>query len=222
MQRIPEPELMDTAEQAQAYAAADFEDANTRFMDELAQLLAGAPVVGPVLDLGCGPADICVRLAQEHPGADIHALDGSEAMLACARERLNREPALRGRIRLLHECLPVRMLPSPHYDLVMSNSLLHHLHAPEVLWDTVRRFGRSGTRVLVMDLRRPASREAAGDIVDRYSAGEPEVLRSDFYNSLLAAFTVEEVAAQLASAGLATLTVREASDRHLLVSGRLP
>ena len=221
MQRIPEPELMDDREQAQAYAAADFEAANASFVEQLEALYGGAALAGRVLDLGCGPADICVRLASRYPALDIHALDGSEAMLDCARERLNREPALAGRIRLLHARLPVRMLPATSYDLIISNSLLHHLHDPTVLWDTVRRFAHPGTRVLVMDLFRPASQAAAREIVERYSAREPQVLKTDFHNSLLAAFTPAEVAEQLRTAGLGTLEVRTISDRHLLVAGQL-
>ena len=220
MQRIPEPELMDDHEQAQAYAAADFEAANASFVEQLEALYDGVALAGRVLDLGCGPADICIRLASRHPALDIHALDGSEAMLACARERLNRKPALAGRIQLLHERLPVRMLPATSYDLIISNSLLHHLHDPAVLWDTVRRFSHPGTRLLVMDLFRPDSPQLARETVERYSASEPQVLKTDFYNSLLAAFTPAEVSAQLTTAGLAALTVRTISDRHLLVSGQ--
>ena len=47
---------------------------------------------------------------------------------------------------------------------------------------------------------------------------EPPVLKRDFYNSLLAAFEIEEVRAQLAAAGMSGLSVRTVSDRHLLVS----
>ncbi len=222
MQRIPEPELMEDREQAQAYAAADFEAANAGFVEQLEALYGGTALAGRVLDLGCGPAEICIRLARRHPALDIHALDGSQAMLDCARESLNREPALAGRIRLLHERLPVRMLPATHYDLIISNSLLHHLHDPAVLWDTVRRFSHSGTRVLVMDLFRPASALGARDIVERYSADEPQVLKTDFYNSLLAAFTPAEVTTHLAAAGLEeALAVGKISDRHLLVRGQM-
>jgi hypothetical protein len=52
-----------------------------------------------------------------------------------------------------------------------------------------------GAPVLVMDLMRPASPAAAEALVEQYAAGEPEVLRRDFYNSLLAAFEPGEVRA---------------------------
>jgi hypothetical protein len=75
--------------------------------------------------------------------------------------------------------------------------------------------------VFVVDLRRPESRQAAQRMVDEYAKSEPEILHRDFYNSLLAAFTIEEVERQLEKDGLSSLAVREISDRHLLVSGFL-
>jgi hypothetical protein len=82
--------------------------------------------------------------------------------------------------------------------------------------------GRPGAAVLVMDLFRPPSLQLAEDIVATYASGEPEVLRRDFHNSLLAAFEPGEVRAQLAASGLGELEVRTVSDRHLLVVGHLP
>ena len=49
----------------------------------------------------------------------------------------------------------------------------------------------------------------------------PPVLRNDFLNSLCAAYRPDEVARQLASAGLERLQVEVVSDRHLIVFGRL-
>ena len=57
--------------------------------------------------------------------------------------------------------------------------------------------------------------------MEQYSAGEPEVLKRDFHNSLLAAFNPAEVRAQLQAADLHELEVTIISDRHLLVSGRV-
>ena len=67
---------------------------------------------------------------------------------------------------------------------------------------------------------RPADAAAARALVEQSAAGEPEVLRRDFYNSLLAAFEPAEVREQLELAGLAQLEVLEVSDRHMLVRGR--
>jgi 2-polyprenyl-3-methyl-5-hydroxy-6-metoxy-1,4-benzoquinol methylase len=125
-------------------------------------------------------------------------------------------------VQFIEGILPGASLPLPQYDAVISNSLLHHLHDPSVFWTAVRETGAPGAAVLVMDLFRPRTRADAQAIVDQYAAGEPEVLRADFLASLCAAFEPEEVRAQLRASGLAALQVRTVSDRHLLVTGRLP
>jgi SAM-dependent methyltransferase len=221
MERIPEPELMDEAEQVRAYAAEDFSDANERFLRLFAELHP-EPAQGHALDLGCGPADIVLRFARAHPACHIDAVDGSAAMLAFGAQALGREPPeLQRRVRLVQALLPSEALPAAGYHHVLSNSLLHHLHQPQVLWETVRRCGRPGACVLVMDLARPASIEGVDELVRRYAATSPGVLRRDFRASLFAAFTAEEVAGQLTAAGLDHLRVEMVSDRHLAVRGTL-
>ena len=221
MQRVPEPELMDEAEQARAYALADFAEPNERFVAYFESHCAGLRE-GAVLDLGCGPGDIVLRLAMRHPGLVVHGLDGSAAMLHFACERLHEAPALSGRVQFVEGVLPGATLPLPGYDAVISNSLLHHLHEPRHFWRAVRESGKPGAAVLVMDLYRPASEQAARAIVEQYSGSEPEVLQHDFFASLCAAFEPDEIRAQLRECGLDTLEVRTVSDRHVLVTGRLP
>lgn len=82
-------------------------------------------------------------------------------------------------------------------------------------------YAEPGTRVMVMDLLRPASVTAANDLVAQYAADAPQVLRQDFYRSLLAAYRPQEIVLQLSRAGLAPLDVQVVSERHWLVSGRL-
>ena len=221
MQRITEPELMDEAEQARAYAMADFAEPNERFVGyfatEFPELQTGA-----VLDLGCGPGDIVLRLATRHAGLTVHGIDGSAAMLRFASESLHESPELGGRVQFIEGLLPGATLPLPGYDAVVSNSLLHHLHDPDVFWRAVREAGAPGAAVLVMDLFRPESVAAAQAIVDQYAANEPEVLRLDFLASLCAAFEPDEIRAQLQAHGLDGFSVRTVSDRHLLITGRLP
>ncbi|MFV8835605.1 class I SAM-dependent methyltransferase [Aquisalimonas sp.] len=218
MERIPEPELMDEAEQAIAYARADFEAPNSAFVDRYTDLVGVTE--GHVLDVGCGPGDIPLRLARHFAGLHVDGLDGAEAMLALARDALAREPAIGDRVRFIRDDVAAASVPAVAYDAVVSNSLLHHLHEPMMLWRLVKHAARPGAGVLVMDLYRPDSRERAAEIVATYSADEPEVLRRDFFNSLLAAFTPGEVREQLASASLHHLRVETVSDRHLLVHGR--
>jgi len=220
IERIPEPELMDDAEQARAYAEADFSDSNTLFVDLFARHFPsfdGAMAV----DMGCGPADIALRMARRYERLSLDAVDGSAAMLDFGRPALDRAGEAGRRVRLVHGLFPGVALPQGRYDAVISNSLLHHLHRPQVMWQAVRRLGRPGAAVLVMDLMRAVDQAHAREVVEQYAGQEAPVLKLDFYNSLLAAFTPGEVRSQLQDAGLGTLRVHTVSDRHLAVIGRL-
>lgn len=222
MQRIPEPEeLMDEAEQAQAYADADFSAANKLFVELLEQLPSGM-LHGRLLDLGCGPADIPLLLAARHPELSIDAVDGAQAMLKLAKQRLVENTEAGRRVRLLCEYLPSPRLAHQHYQLVVSNSLLHHLVDPGVLWDTVKNCAQPGAQILIMDLARPTSELALDALVETYAIDAPDVLRRDFRNSLMAAYTVGEIHDQLHTADLDYLDVSMVSDRHLAISGTLP
>jgi SAM-dependent methyltransferase len=120
------------------------------------------------------------------------------------------------------------MLPDPdlselgRFDAVLCTSSLHHFHDPMVLWNAVGTAAAPGACVLVQDLYRPESPAAAQSLVDKYSSDEPDVLRRDYFNSLCAAFTPDEVAAQLTAAGFDGWTVATLDDRHLSISGRVP
>jgi SAM-dependent methyltransferase len=219
MERIPEPELMNDAAQAAAYACADFEEPHARFIELFRETFPDEDVEGTVLDLGCGPGDITIRFVRAYPECVVHGVDGAAAMLAHGRSRLAREGLLE-RVRLIEAYLPGAELPLGAYDAVISNSLLHHLRDPMVLWNTLKHYAKPDAPVFIMDLLRPASRGQAQALVDEYAANEPEVLRHDFFHSLLAAYRSDEVADQLRAAGLDGLTVRQISDRHLLIYGR--
>jgi len=220
IERIPEPELMDDPEQARAYAGADFSEPHQAFIERFAQCF---PRHCPrrVLDLGCGAADITIRFARAHPGCDLTGVDGAPAMLALAQEAVTRA-GLADRIQLREVRLPDKTFAQHVFDTVISNSLLHHLADPQVLWHTVADCAEPGAAVFIMDLRRPDAREQAGRLVQEYSGNEPEVLRRDFFNSLLAAYRPEEIAAQLARVNLSCLQVEAVGDRHVVVHGHLP
>ena len=219
MQRVPEVEVMADPQQALAYARADFSEPHNRFV-ELFRERIGATAGASVLDLGCGPGDICRRFARAFPDCRIHGVDASSPMLELARSD-TRAAQLHSRIDFFKAYLPDAQLPRQDYDVILSNSLLHHLREPGTLWDSIVRFGRPGTQVFIMDLLRPESAQRALELVDLYAVGEPEVLRRDFRNSLCAAYEPAEVADQLASRGLAGLTLEPVSDRHFIVWGRL-
>lgn len=218
MERVTEPELMDEEAQAQAYSEADFEAPHERFVDLFLASWPGGLVQGPVLDLGCGPADVTVRLAKRCPDATVHGVDGSAAMLAFGTARVAKE-GLGERVVLHQALLPRDEPPLPKYPVIVSNSLLHHLHDPSGMWAVVKKHAAAEAHVFVMDLMRPGTPEDVDTLVATYSRGEPDVLVRDFHASLCAAFTPDEVRAQLDAAGLQKLKIDVVSDRHFTVSG---
>jgi 2-polyprenyl-3-methyl-5-hydroxy-6-metoxy-1,4-benzoquinol methylase len=220
MQRIPEPELMDSEPQVEAYANADFAEPHQQFIDQFSERFGNDAPTGWVLDLGCGAGDITVRFAHAFPGCRLQGVDAGPNMLRYARAAVERA-GLAERIELQQAKLPACELPRSRYDAIISNSLLHHLADPLALWRVVKRYARPDSPIFVMDLRRPDSLEAAVRLVEIHAAGEPEVLRKDFYHSLLAAYRPDEVVQQLETAGIRGLAVDLPSDRHLIVHGYL-
>jgi SAM-dependent methyltransferase len=217
MQRILEPEIMADAEQSLAYANADFATSNQLFVD---RLIADYPQsLRNVVDIGCGPCDVMLRLADACPDIHITAVDGSAAMIELAGQAV-RAAGHEGRIVAMQGYIPGLPLREHAFDAVLSKDLLHHLPDPMVLWSEARRLGRQGAAVYVMDLVRPDTPQRARDIVETVAPDEHPILKEDFYNSLCAAFTVEEVEAQISQAGL-PLRVAPISDRHMLISGTL-
>jgi SAM-dependent methyltransferase len=225
MERRCESELMEDGAQARAYADADFSGSDRSVVDGIAALLASAGGAGgqglSFVDLGCGPGNISLRLARRWPAARVLGIDGSEAMLAIAEERRRDDPTRLAGLRFQRAVLPCGSLPACAFAVVVSNSLLHHLHDPQVLWASVRQLAAPGAWIFIRDLRRPPGPQALEALVRRHAEGAPAVLRRDFANSLRAAFSADEVAAQLRQAGLQHLALRELEDRYLEVSGRL-
>src|SRR5689334_8368025 len=86
MNRVLEPELMNDAEQVAAYARADFSDSNQWYVEHL--IADFSHRLQSVIDLGCGPASVAVRLARAKPDIHITAIDGSNEMLEHARRAI--------------------------------------------------------------------------------------------------------------------------------------
>jgi SAM-dependent methyltransferase len=221
MRRIPEPELMDDPEQALAYSRADFSASHGARVQIFQSLYPQFKLNGPALDLGCGSGDVLFRFARTYPAGRYYGVDGSQPMLDLAKQALEAEPTVQSRVQLLFGIIPEGPLPKLPWQLIMSHSLLHQLHRPQVLWQTIKEHGRPGCAVFVADLRRPPSEVEARRVVSVTSKDEPAILQRDFYNSLCAAFEPEEVRGQLAEAGLSQLIVKTHDPFHMSIHGYL-
>ncbi len=220
MDRVPEPELMNEPEQVLAYANADFEAAHQSVVENFAQIFPNEPPIQNILDLGCGAGDVTMRFAHRFPTSSIDAVDGAEEMLKQAAELIENN-SISERITLHHQPLANFTIKNKNYDAIISNSLLHHLHDPQQLWSIIKQYATLNTAIYICDLFRPETIQKANDLVEQYASNEPEILQRDFYNSLLAAFTPDEVRAQIDNAELDSLHIDVVSDRHMLVYGYL-
>ena len=216
MERCLEKEIMDGEEQVRAYVQANFSKENQWFVE---QFLDTFPEFreGLILDLGCGPADIPIRLVRLCTGFNIVGVDASAPMITLAQKAIH-EASCSEQSRIVCQRIQNVVLEE-RADAIISNSLVHHVPNPLQFWYALKQLAKPGAPVLVMDLLRPESAEEAQALVDHYSADEPEQLRLDFYNSLLAAFSEDEVAAHLAEMNLSRLLIDVPDDRHWIVTG---
>ena len=206
---------MEESAQAQAYATTDFSEPHNHFVALFASRFGSQR--GRVADLGCGPADVTLRFARAHPECSVDGFDGADAMLIWG-EKAVEEAGLQERIALRCTRLPLRERPPP-FDALISNSLLHHLADPSVLWETVHQLAVDGAPVFIMDLMRPHSEADVDRLTMAYAADVDPILREDFRASLHAAYTPAEVRSQLRLAGLDAFSVETVTDRHLIVYG---
>ncbi len=210
---------MDLPQEAAAYAHADFEQINQAFADRLIEL-AGDTKRARCLELGTGPADIPIRVMRLRSDWRIMAIDTSPPMLGFARLAVG-QAGLIDSIDLMLADAKATGLERNAFDVIFSNSILHHISDTVKFWQEIRRLGKSGAWVLIRDLNRPADANHAQKIVDKYAADESDLLRQEFTRSLMAAYTPQEVLSQLAVAGLDYLTVKVVTDRHMDVFGQL-
>jgi SAM-dependent methyltransferase len=219
-----EPELMDEAEEADAYMGAAGE-AHLSRLD--ASWIERVVAFGPrgaarVLDVGTGGGQIPAKIARRRPDWRIWAVDRAGSMLAAGAAGL--EAARRDAasaiepFRLGLALAEARALPFADgtFDLVIANSLLHHLGDPTPVLDEIARVAGVSGRVLLRDLRRPPRGLMPVWVAwhGRHYGGE---MRRLYEHSVAAAFTPEELAIVVRHSGLAGAAV-SAAGPYLVVA----
>jgi SAM-dependent methyltransferase len=162
------------------------------------------PARGHVVDLGCGSAQLLLRLLSLRPDVTATGLDLSEPMLALGRETA-RANGLADRVSLIHGdmCNTADILESlPALDLIMSVRTLHHLPALDdavrCLSQIARATTRRGCAVFILDNCRNHHPETPIAI----ARGMRPENREDALNSMRAAFSFEELVGAADQAGL--------------------
>ncbi len=214
MERILEPEYMDTEAEASDYDAMDHSESNR---DALRQLIALGVERGRIIDLGTGPGDIPILIAQACPDAHIIGIDAAATMLTIARTKI---AAAKLSSRIEFEQAEVKALPYPSnsFDCVFSNTILHHIPEPLLFLREAWRVLAPGGVLMIRDLYRPETEEEAWALVNKYAKDDSETQRKLFFDSLHAALTLEEARAVVSEAGITGARVEMTSDRHYTIA----
>jgi ubiquinone/menaquinone biosynthesis C-methylase UbiE len=206
---------MDTPEEARDYDAMNHRAVNALFVDDLLAAAGelGDDGLGDVLDLGTGTAQIPIELCTRDVECRIMAADAAIAMLDVAR--MNVEIAgLMMRIQLDHVDAKALLYDDDAFDVVMSNSIIHHIPEPLAVLREAVRVTRPGGLLFFRDLLRPESEQQLDHLVETYAVGCNDHQRQMFADSLHAALSLDEIRGLVASLGFAPDTVQQTSDRH--------
>ncbi len=213
MKRIPEVECMGTVQEAREYADMDHSQANLSFVEALIQYQCAE---GELLDLGTGPADIPLLLVSKSSAAEVTGIEISCEMLKIARLKVAEAGESR-RIRLLEGDAKGLPFARDQFDGVFSNTILHHVADPVAYFKEAWRVLRPGGALVIRDLVRPESVEAATQLVETYAATSTDYQKKLFHDSLLAAYSIEETNQMLEDAGVCGAIVEMSSDRHMTI-----
>jgi ubiquinone/menaquinone biosynthesis C-methylase UbiE len=210
MQRILEPEVMDTSEEAIEYDAMDFTAVNTAFAQRTSEL---APQSGLVLDAGTGTARIPILICQKCPQLKIIGSDLSKNMLLIASKNVE-QAGLQKQISL--ELADSKQLPyqDEQFDMVISNSIVHHLPDPLPFFLEIKRVLKPNGAILIRDLFRPTDEATMNALVDSIGDDYDEHQKMLFRDSLHAAFTLHEIKEIVQNAGLEGVKVYQSSELH--------
>ncbi len=223
---------------ASAAAQAYLDKIDDTFVERALRLLRGRDR-GRALDIGTGPGQIVWKLAGRLPGWQFLGVDRSLNMIRQARASLARQAGLGGRsfssdmngegsgaevvprppwrakgareARVEFFIADGNRLPFPdaHFDLVMCNSVLHHLAQPQRLFAEVARLAKPDGAILLRDLRRP-SRLAYPLHARWYGRHYSGVMYKLYCASVRSAYTVAELETMLRASPLSDARVEPA------------
>jgi len=116
------------------------------------EIAAEAPAHAAVLDVGCGPAEILVRLARLSPTLRLTGVDVDGPMIDRARRK-----AARARVAPTLVVADAAALPfeDGSFDLVVSSFAVHHWPDPHAGLAEVMRVLKPGGRAIIWDIAPP-------------------------------------------------------------------
>lgn len=222
LQRVLEPEVMDTADEARDYDSMDHSEVNHRFATEFLRIW---DTETPILDVGTGtaqiPIEVCRQCRAEAPpwgllrwnSLHLVAIDLADHMLDLARRNVERAGYAE---QIAVEKADAKRFdyPDTHFGAVISNSIIHHIPEPFACFAEMHRVCAPNGLLFVRDLLRPADDSTLRHLVNTYAGGANDHQRKMFGDSLHAALTLEEVRELVGRLGYQPETVQQTTDRH--------
>jgi ubiquinone/menaquinone biosynthesis C-methylase UbiE len=227
--RILEPELMDSPQEASDYDAMDHAEVNRLFVTDLLAALKSLSeprTLNPepcldILDLGTGTAQIPIELGRRFADCRVMAADAAVSMLELARYNVEVH-GLTSRIELAHVDAKRLGFATEMFDVVMSNSIIHHIPDPIAVLREAVRVTRPGGLLFFRDLLRPDDELALQKLVETYTTGANDHQRQMFADSLHASLSLQEVHDLIASLDFARESAKKTSNRHWTWSAHKP
>ena len=214
LKRVLEPEVMDTAEEANDYNSMDHSAVNELFVADLLQFADSKnKAISRVLDLGTGTGLIPIELCKAHDSCTVLAIDMAQHMLDLAQQNVDQQ-GMTGRIEL--QKVDAKELPyeGAEFPAVMTNSIIHHIPEPQFCINELVRVTEIDGLIFVRDLMRPESDEQVKHLVETYAGDENTHSQQMFDDSLRAALSLEEIRRMVSACGFDTESVQATSDRH--------
>jgi ubiquinone/menaquinone biosynthesis C-methylase UbiE len=224
LKRTLEPEVMDSAEDAMQYNDMDHSQVNQNFVDDLmvllqsdanfqSRLIDDQAELLDVLDVGTGTALIPALLCDQQSAFRVMAIDMAVNMLDLAT--YNVEACSRpDRIQLAKVDAKDLDYDTEMFDVVISNSIVHHIPNPEKCLAEMVRVLKRGGAMFVRDLMRPDDEATLESIVQTYAGDESEYSRRLFRESLHASLSLDEIRQIVIELGWDPQGVQATSDRH--------
>lgn len=169
-----------------------------------------------VLEVGCGPGLVSLRLAAANKQAEFMAVDSNDLFLEVSRENaiFANLVAYGGRFNCDYARLTRLPFEDDSFDVVFSFCSIPRWERPEKTIAECARVCRPGGMVIIYDLARDAD-EGMISFVLQYSAGDAE----QFMRSLRSGYSVPEMQELLTGLGLGSWSVAR-EGINLVVSSR--
>ncbi len=210
---------MSLQEEADLYRDMNHDAINQQFVDDLMQ----AGQVGPrVIDLGCGPAAIPIRLAQCLPNIELMAIDSATEMLEIAHLEIEIAGVIHQVVLQQDDASNLQGYEDGMADTVISNSFLHHLDQPENGLSEAQRLTKPGGRLFLRDLFRPDCAEEVERLVQQHAEEESNEAKQLLRQSLHAALSLDEITKMVQDLGMPRECVRMTSNRHWTIDWMRP